>query len=710
MTRDNRQILINPHSSQEKVPVGALNLGEIAVQHNNVDDAALYVETVADSESASTVAKFITEKAIEARIDDAIDTVQLEIDGINEAVGLPHDPEMWDSGMSVWDAIEHTYQEMTAGTAAANTKLELVGGSDDYLDLTAVKDDATSSVTYYLSSKGIDERVESAYTIVTEKVTELSAATETLIESAYTILTEKITELSGAVESFSSATVERIETVENNLEELSGSTEEAIADLQDQIEELEEEINANEVSSEDGSIVVTSTSGGTDLKVNIDEATVVLNDNNELVADLKLTSVTPSDVNVKEEFALVDHNGRQLGETVKVYKDSSLYSADLGHVDDVLSDPDDPTSLVVGSGDTALDLIYHKEDGTYELVTIDVNDFLEESEFQDGLEVDNHVVKVKVDDESEEVEVASGVTAPVLSVSEDGVKIANIQAAINYAVETLAHNVDADVTGESEDGHVSVEVVQTDTEISQVVVTTEDIASEDELKTVEESVGLGENGEFETIEGNYTSAATSVIGGIQAIDLALKEVSDKLNNASVIETGSTENWVTLTVEEVEDGVTGLTLDDSALAEELLDIRADLEAETSAREDADDVLLGSEEISTSADTSIWGIKKLLANLTTTIVKDVTVTSAETLLAVAKEDTPEGDLYTVSSTERLNEAVEAAEKAVVNVEFAEVSDERTFVAEESGVGAAIDGEENDKTLKLDFSVLRIDCGQY
>ena len=86
------------------------------------------------------------------------------------------------------------------------------------------------------------------------------------------------------------------------------------------------------------------------------------------------------------------------------------------------------------------------------------------------------------------------------------------------------------------------------------------------------------------------------------------------------------------------------------------------------------------------------------------------SLRTLLAVAKEDTPEGDLYTVSSTERLNEAVEAAEKAVVNVEFAEVSDERTFVAEESGVGAAIDGEENDKTLKLDFSVLRIDCGQY
>jgi hypothetical protein len=59
MTRDNRQILVNPHSSQEKIPVGALNLGEIAVQHNNVEDAALYVETVVDSQSAETVAKFI---------------------------------------------------------------------------------------------------------------------------------------------------------------------------------------------------------------------------------------------------------------------------------------------------------------------------------------------------------------------------------------------------------------------------------------------------------------------------------------------------------------------------------------------------------------------------------------------------------------------------------------------------------------------------
>ena len=62
MKRDNRQILVNPHSSQEKVPAGALNLGEIGVQHNNVEDAALYVETVADRIIESSGDKFIDRK------------------------------------------------------------------------------------------------------------------------------------------------------------------------------------------------------------------------------------------------------------------------------------------------------------------------------------------------------------------------------------------------------------------------------------------------------------------------------------------------------------------------------------------------------------------------------------------------------------------------------------------------------------------------
>ena len=689
MKRDNRQILVNPHSSQEKIPVGVLNLGEIGVQHNNVEDAALYVETVADSESAGTVAKFITEKAIDTKIENALDIVEMQIESLNDEIGLPHDPEAWNSGLSVWQAIEQTYEEMTAGTAAASTKLfidDAFGHDEEYLKLRSVVDEASSAVNYYIKSEGISEAIESAYTAVNEKVESLS----------------------GVVKEFSSATVSEIEKVVEKVEQLSAATEDVLGSLDftgvtqegkpivnvtqedgligaeagnisaefveindsgetldEALEYILEHIEANKVESEDGSIVVTPGDEGTLLKVNRDDATIVLNDNNELVADLKLSAITPSGVNVREEFALIDHNGRQLGETVKVYKDSSLYHAELGTMGDELASEDDPT-IIRGTGDTALDLVYHKEDGTYELVKIDVNDFLEESEFKDGLVVDDHVVKVKVDEESEKVKVGSGETADVLSVSEDGVKISNIQAAIDYAVAELAGNIDADVTGASQDGHVTVEVVQENTELTNVVVSTDDIASA-------EAVGLDENGEFVPDEhSNFASAATSVRNEIQLIDQALKEVSDKLNAASVEkDEESIENFVALTVSNDGEGATAITIDDSELKQTIDFIYDDITNEAVAREAGDAELLGTPEDASSANT-IMGIKKLIAEITTSVVKDINVPTGETLLAVSKEDTLEGDIYTVSSTQRLNEAVELAESSVQEVGFAAVAE--------------------------------------
>ena len=735
MKRDNRQILVNPHSSQEKIPVGALNLGEIGVQHNNVEDAALYVETVADSESASTVAKFITEKAIDSKIEDAIDIVQMEISSLNEEIGLPHDPEAWNSGLSVWQAIEQTYEEMTAGTAAASTKLfidEAQGHDEEYLKLRSVIDQASSAVNYYIKSEGISEAIESAYTIVNEKVESLS----------------------GVVKEFSSATVNEIEKVVEKVEELSAATKDVLDSLDftgvtqegkpiinvtqedglvnaeagnikaefveinesgdtldEALEYILENIEANKIESEDGSIVVTPGVDGTTVKVNRDEATIVLNDNNELVADLKLTAVTPSSVNVREEFALIDHNGRQLGDTVKVYKDSSLYRAFLGHIDDTLADPTDPESLVEGSGDTALDLIYHKEDGTYELVKIDVNDFLEESEFKDGLVVDNHVVKVKVDENSEEVVIDdSGNTAPVLSVSEDGVKISNIQKAIDTAVEDLVGSIDADVTGTSNDGHVTVEVVQENTELTRVIVTTDDIASEEELNKVEESVGLNEDGSFSADpNSNFASAATSVRNEIQLIDQALKEVSDKLNAASV-EKGAdgVENFVTLSVTDNGEDATAITINDAELKQTIDFINDDISTEIAAREEGDAELLGSSADTTSANT-IWGIKNLIAQITTSVVKDINVPTGETLLEISKEDTPDGDIYTIESTQKLNEAVELAENSVQEIGFAAVADKDESVYGSNAGAEIVDGA-NGKKINIDLSLVKIDCGEY
>ena len=161
------------------------------------------------------------------------------------------------------------------------------------------------------------------------------------------------------------------------------------------------------------------------------------------LTNLQISAVTPSSTNVKEEYALVNASGDVKGSTIKIYKDSSLYSAYLGHVDDELTSSTDPT-VISGTGDAALCFIYLKTDGTYELVAINVESFLEESEFSDGLEVNNHVVSVKVDPTSEQVitgyNEGTAITEDVISVGPNGVKVANIQDAIDTAVGRINVN------------------------------------------------------------------------------------------------------------------------------------------------------------------------------------------------------------------------------------------------------------------------------
>ena len=115
--------------------------------------------------------------------------------------------------------------------------------------------------------------------------------------------------------------------------------------------------------------------------------------------------------NVKEAYALYDENGAQAGETIKIYKDSSLKEVKL-------------------SGQSLM-FTYILNDGTESTVGVDVSDFLAESEFKNGLTVsDNGEVSVLVDSTSESF----------LSVSENGVKVYGIQDAINAATSGKAES------------------------------------------------------------------------------------------------------------------------------------------------------------------------------------------------------------------------------------------------------------------------------
>lgn len=210
--------------------------------------------------------------------------------------------------------------------------------------------------------------------------------------------------------------------------------------VEEVLAEIAEKIEAATVASADKTVVVTSSNAGTDLAVNIDGKTIVKETatgatQGQLKADLQLVQLTAaevtalSDSNVKEAFKLIyatDAQRNAIGNVIKVYKDSSLYSAYLGHVDDALTSASDPT-VVPGSGDAALCFIYQKADGTYELVAVNVESFLSENEFKDGLQVSNHEVSVKLSSDTESQKYLSIET---IQGQNGALKVSGIDAAI----------------------------------------------------------------------------------------------------------------------------------------------------------------------------------------------------------------------------------------------------------------------------------------
>ena len=140
------------------------------------------------------------------------------------------------------------------------------------------------------------------------------------------------------------------------------------------------------------------------------------------VGSITVAKVTPHDSTTAVSYQL-QVNGEAKGVTIDIAKDQSIKDIEVLDMNATLNDDG---TIQAGSpvGSTALCISYILSDGTYKLAKLDYSKFLEETEFADGLEVNDHKVYVKVDPLSENF----------LSVSSTGVKITGVQNAINTAV------------------------------------------------------------------------------------------------------------------------------------------------------------------------------------------------------------------------------------------------------------------------------------
>ena len=188
----------------------------------------------------------------------------------------------------------------------------------------------------------------------------------------------------------------------------------------------------------------------------------------------KMVALTPqeivalSDENVKEAYKVVSYQGdetaqtvyTQVGDTVKIYKDSSLIESYLGsdadtvdastgvitkYAYELISNPTtkvtkeaydafstEDKALYQPINSQSLNFVYQLVNGTYSLIKVNVSKFLAESEFKDGLKVSSSgEVSIKVDDNSDEY----------ISVSENGLKLTGIKDALN-SLQTLLNGID----------------------------------------------------------------------------------------------------------------------------------------------------------------------------------------------------------------------------------------------------------------------------
>lgn len=274
--------------------------------------------------------------------------------------------------------------------------------------------------------------------------------------------------------------------------------------------------------------------------------------NNKTVSTLlSISSTTPSDSNVREQYNLVNASGETIGATIKIYKDSSLYRVYLGHVDDTITSVDDPT-VIPGSGDTALCFIYYTVNGEYELVTVNVEEFIEENEFASGVTWDSTAKKVigVVDPQSE---VDSNGDA-FLTVGAGGFKVDGIKDEITAQLAEIVADLDADKSGSTE--HVSVRVEEVDGKITAVTVTEDNIADADDLAELSAKTIT----DIDSANGSITVTPTNAADGTQEIDLATDASKIKMTGFTTT-TGSsltaitTNSTVTEAFEEVDTVIT-----------------------------------------------------------------------------------------------------------------------------------------------------------
>lgn len=358
---------------------------------------------------------------------------------------------------------------------------------------------------------------------------------------------------------------------------------------------IKDKVEKNQVGSSGQTILVTQ-DNSTNIEVNIDNETIVQDSQtkqlkvvssalSQYVGDNRTISVSAVDSNnqktisfigsmvevpaadlgdatVRTAYELRDSAGNAIGSRIVIPKDNSFMGGQMGKMGDTINAATGVITPYSGTDadklKAALELKYINASGQYVLIQIDIEEYLKEAEFKDGLKVDNHEVSVKL---STNTESAKYLKIQAITGANGAIELSGIDAAIAAASSRIALKTTGHVTVSSTSDTNGTVYTISENDIASQQALTDEIARAKAAETaIDSAVGLvkGANDETRTYSNSGTyigkQASNTVKSDIKALDDAISNLSTSIRNVTVNGVNATVSNNTATVEIDSDNI------------------------------------------------------------------------------------------------------------------------------------------------------------
>jgi len=334
---------------------------------------------------------------------DETSTIELNVDSIVELYEAGQ-------GIAIGEKGENGRKPISIKLAEGENILQLSDAGLSISDKIATDEEVETAVSGKADISYVDERFNeiSGLTGDISSLIEKVDSIEDNVEKVFRVLGTEEEDPSIDERIDSKADLDEFNDLENEVGELEVSVNTISGDLdtvKDTVEENKNRLDEHDSEIESINDKIDTLSGDTELLTeNLNELSGIV-ENNETSIE-KITSGLPE--NVKEAYILTNKLGEQLGEQINIYENSSIETIEFVHEDDQ------------GHHGDFLKIVYINTSGEENIVYIDISEIIIETEFADGLEVNDSKVSVKIDPTSDEY----------LTVSPNGVKLSGISEVI----------------------------------------------------------------------------------------------------------------------------------------------------------------------------------------------------------------------------------------------------------------------------------------